>query len=268
MDIFFTYLTTFASKWWAIVSAFALFGIEPVVKAYWPWGYRQIERLSAQTRTRVEIGILIAAFFYAGYSSWSEEHASPIKTTDDLGTMRGERDEARRQGGASPAQQSTINRLSGDLTNARGQIDEQKETISKLQTELNATKNLYASRHLSEEQKQLIQENVKVPPNDNYSFSIFQPPDYEYSTEFVETLTAPSAGWTLTLFTTMHGGINPRFRGIALMVKDPANPPKGAIALVNALTAAHIGFVGGQEQGVLHLAEGDVGILIGPKEGQ
>lgn len=268
---FYLYVTTFWPKWVAVVSAFALFAVEPMARSYWPWFARQLDRLSGTTKRRIEIGILIAALFYAGFSSWSDEHIAKDKALGELATAAGERDQARRQGGASPA---TINRLSGDLANARGQIDEQKETISKLQNQLSAVQTLYASRHLSDEQKRLIQEAAKVPPNEKYSFSIFQPPDCrdcnEYSTEFIETLTAPSVGWTVTLFTTMHGGINPRFRGIALVVKDGAKPPKSAVALVNALTAAKIPFVGEQEsqQGALHIAEGDVGIVIGPKEGQ
>jgi hypothetical protein len=57
------YLAAFASKWLAIVSAFALFVIEPMVRAYWPWGHRQLERLSPRSRTKIEIAVLIMAFF-------------------------------------------------------------------------------------------------------------------------------------------------------------------------------------------------------------
>jgi hypothetical protein len=275
-DNLYLFVVAFWPKWVAVVSAFALFAVEPMAKAYWPWLAKQLGKLSEKTKTRLEVGIVIIAVFYAGFSSWSDEHTAKVKAEGDRATAIGERDEARRFT-ATPSQQVTINTLSGDLTNARGRIDEQKGTISKLQTELDATKGhlatmqtLYAARHLSEQEKQAIQQNAKVPADEKYSFSLFQPPDCrdcnEYSTEFIEALAA--AGWKVTLFTTMHGGINPRFRGIALIVKDATKPPKSAIALANALAAATIRFSSQQQSGNIQIGDDDVGIVIGPKEGQ
>jgi hypothetical protein len=37
MDSFYLYFTTFWPKWMAVVSAFALFAVEPMARAYWPW---------------------------------------------------------------------------------------------------------------------------------------------------------------------------------------------------------------------------------------
>jgi len=67
------------AKWWGVVSAFALFGLEPLLKAFWPTAHRQLERLSSQTRTRIEVAIAIVALFYAGFSAWLEEHEEKIK---------------------------------------------------------------------------------------------------------------------------------------------------------------------------------------------
>jgi hypothetical protein len=273
MSDFFVYVfSAFWPKWWPVVTIGSLLGLDAFVTAFWPWGKRKLDRIPHNVRFRLEITLLFISVFYAGYAAWSEDHASLVKATNDLGIVSGERDEARRQGGASPAQQSTINRLSGDLAGARGQIDDQKGTISKLQTELEAVRSLYAARHLSDEQKQTIQERAKVPSDEKYSLSVFQPADCrdcnEYSTELIETLTAPSVGWTVAVFTTVHGGINPRFRGLALVVRDPTNAPKSAHALANALTSAQIQFAVGKAEGTLNVAEDAVGILIGPKEGQ
>jgi hypothetical protein len=79
MSEFYLYIVTFWPKWIAVVSAFALFGIEPIVKAYWPWGSRQLDRLSPDSRRRIEMCILVLAVFYAGFSSWSEEHQERVK---------------------------------------------------------------------------------------------------------------------------------------------------------------------------------------------
>lgn len=78
MSSLYQYFLAVLPKWWAVVSACALFGLEPLVRAYWPWGAKQLERLSHQTRTRIEIGIFIAAIFYAGFSAWSDEREARV----------------------------------------------------------------------------------------------------------------------------------------------------------------------------------------------
>jgi hypothetical protein len=85
------YFLAVLPKWWAIVSAFALFGLDPIIRAYWPWGARQLDRLSHQTRTRIEIAIVIAAVFYAGFSAWSDEHEARIAAEQaKMPNLRGE----------------------------------------------------------------------------------------------------------------------------------------------------------------------------------
>jgi hypothetical protein len=46
---------------WAFVTAFALFKIEPVVRVYCPWCRKQVEKISPLWRNRIEIAILIVA---------------------------------------------------------------------------------------------------------------------------------------------------------------------------------------------------------------
>jgi hypothetical protein len=89
MSELYLYFTAFWSKWWAIVSAFALFAIEPIVEAYWPWGHKQLERLSKTTRTKIEIVIIAGAFFYAGFAAWSEEHEARLKAETISGNPGG-----------------------------------------------------------------------------------------------------------------------------------------------------------------------------------
>jgi hypothetical protein len=108
--------------------------------------------------------------------------------------------------------------------------------------------------------------------DDKYYISLYQPSDCddcnEYSTEILETLTAPEVGWSVRSFETMHGSINPHFRGIALLVKDPNNPPKAAIVLAGTLKDAKIKFVVAPAESIFHLPEQEVGLLVGPREGQ
>jgi hypothetical protein len=79
MATLFEYLSTFWPKWLAVVSAFALFAIEPLARAYWPWLAKQIRRLDDTTRRGIEIVILVIAIFWAGYSAWLEEHEMRLK---------------------------------------------------------------------------------------------------------------------------------------------------------------------------------------------
>ena len=63
----------------------------------------------------------------------------------------------------------------------------------------------------------------------------------------------------------MHGGINPHFHGVAIIVKDMKNPPKAALALAGALRSANIQFTAGPAEG-FNVADDGIGLLIGPKE--
>jgi hypothetical protein len=259
------YFSALLPYWWALAAG-GIFALEPMTESllrqshkewldlHWPKEARHRHFRWAST-----IAILIAGFFAFDDLNTRTRH---VMTADQatITSLRDERDAARKQAVAvSPAGQ--------------------QQTISKLETELNATKgalaamqSLYSARHLSKDQEKTIRQVAKSPETEPYSFAVFQPPDCrdcnEYSTEFIEPLSTPAGGWHLRMFTTMHGGINPRFRGVALLVKDAKNPPPAAIALANALTAAKVQFTGGQADGSLVVMDGEVGILIGPKEGQ
>ncbi len=80
-------------------------------------------------------------------------------------------------------------------------------------------------------------------------------------------LTAPNVSWKISLFTTMHGGINPHFRGVALMVKDMKNPSKAALALGGTLHSANIKFVAAPAE-TFDVPNDGEGLLIGPTEDQ
>lgn len=137
------FVTTFWPKWIAVVSAFALFGIEPLARSYWPWLAHQLDRLAPQTRRRFEFFVLVAAVFYAGFASWSEEHQSASKAQNEADELRRERDEVKRQRDANVS--PLIDRLSGDLTAARAKIDAQQTEIEKLRPK--------PPRHLSDDDK-------------------------------------------------------------------------------------------------------------------
>jgi hypothetical protein len=235
--------------------------IEPVLD-YYIESYQVFadKFISRHARTRAAIALSVGAALVACFLAFRDEYNATIQAQAQTATVLGERDEARRQLAASSpgAQQSTIQKLQAelDLTKSR----------------LAAVQDLYASRHLSQEQRNIIQEIAKSPDDEKYSISLFQPSDCrdcnEYSTEFIETLSAPAGGWKIKNFATMHGGLNPHFRGIAVLVKDPHNPSRAAVALANALNSASIKFVAIPAEDSFNVANNEVGLVIPPKEGQ
>jgi hypothetical protein len=64
----------------------------------------------------------------------------------------------------------------------------------------------------------------------------------------------------------MHGGVNPHFHGVALIVKDFKNPPKAALALAGALSSAKIQFVAGPAPDGFNIPDDGLAMIIGAKE--
>ncbi len=259
-----------------------LFMIEPTldynIERYKEWADKFVSR---RVRTRIAITMSAAALFCASYLAFRDEYDAAELAKKSAQQITGERDEARRQRDTNVS--PSLDRMSGDLLAARGQIDAQAKQIKQQETEMatqkgeiNEARNdltgvtaRYARRHVLAEQTKTIQQVAKVPEGEAYSIAVFQPSDCfdcnEYSAEFIEALAAPSVGWKITLFTTMHGGINPHFHGVAIIIKDMNNPPKAALALAGALRSANIQFTAGAAEG-FNVADNGIGLLIGPKE--
>jgi hypothetical protein len=242
---------------------------EPLLDALWSGYRRTADRyVSRKIRTRISWTVVVACAFIACFLAFQDQYAATLKARNEIATVKGERDEARHQRDANIS--PTLNRLSGDLTAARGQIDAQKQQIAEQQAELARLRATYAHRRLTAQQKQAIVQIIKQT-GEKYSFAVFQPNDCddcnEYSSDFIETLTAPLVGWKVSLFTTMVGGVNPHFRGIALLVNDPKKPSRAALVLATALSAAKIKFEGAAAKG-FQVPKDGVGLLIGPKKGQ
>jgi hypothetical protein len=57
---FYLYLSAFWPRLWAVVSAGALLGLDPLIRSQWPWGAQQLDRVPALYRRRIEFALLIA----------------------------------------------------------------------------------------------------------------------------------------------------------------------------------------------------------------
>ena len=156
--------------------------------------------VSRRARTRGAITLSILAALVACFLAFRDEYDATVQAKAQTATAIGERDEARRQLAATApgAQQQTIEKLESELESTRSQLA--------------SVRDLYATRHLSQEQRSIIQKIAKSPDDEKFSISVFQPGDCrdcnEYSTEFIETLNAPDAGWQIKNFATMMGGLN------------------------------------------------------------
>jgi hypothetical protein len=260
---FFTYLITFWLKWIAIVGTFALFAMEPYIQAYWPWAARQLKRLSDQTRHRIEIGILVIAVFYAGFSSWSEERDAKTKVENDLNHAISDRDEARRQrdGKISPL----IDRLSGDLVTARAQIDEQSKRVAEQDKQIADLKSPKPARHVTADQKANILQNftplahlfptlqISVPAGDGNA--------YAYAQELVDIfkqINGIHAQEIGLLFATSVAGPGP---DIFILVKNLSHVPENADVFARTLLNCGFQVRGGKME---QLSDNGFIVVVGP----
>lgn len=110
---------------------------------------------------------------------------------------------------------------------------------------------------------------AKSPPNPQYSLRLFEPNNCtdcdEYGGEFAELFTGADMGWKLSQFEQVFGGINPKFRGLAILVKDKEKPSKAALVLAQTFKEAKIEFVANVANGMLRLSDDRAGLVIGPK---
>jgi hypothetical protein len=146
--------------WWVLVPGGVL-AVEPMIEGLFPSKFKaKADRWWPKSRRHhhfrwASIIATLVAFFLA----FDEVNTKNYAAKRELVKIEGERDEARRQS-ASPTQQSTINRLSGDLTAARGQIDEQRRLIEAQQAQISAQKTELEKlqpkpdRHLTEKDKE------------------------------------------------------------------------------------------------------------------
>lgn len=263
-----------------------LFMIEPALD-YWIESYRTWADtyVSRRLRTRAAITISIVAAFIACFLAFRDQFEATVVANAEKQTVIGERDEARRQRDQklSPDQQFAVDRLSGDLVAARGQIDSQKQKIEQQQMEISSQrkeiegaqndlkklKATYARRHLTDEQKQKISRIAKSHGGVAYKVKLFEPNSCtdcdEYGSEFAAFFKGSAMEWTVVGFEQDFGGINPKFRGLALLVADKDSPPPAALALAGAFNFAKIAFSVDVARGMLKLKPDEVGLLIGPK---
>jgi hypothetical protein len=119
------------NNWFWLIGLFLM--AEPLLDSLWE-GYRTYadRYVSRKVRTRVSWIIVVSCAFIAVFFAFADQ----LQKTE---IAVGQRDEVRRQS-PPPVQQSTIDRLSGDLTAARGQIDAQAETIKQQEKELEQQK--------------------------------------------------------------------------------------------------------------------------------
>jgi hypothetical protein len=167
VEEFWEYLTVLGgySKWLLTGGPFLAENIIKRIKPSWTRWLDQ--KIAAATRVRIEIGILFVAAFIAGFLAWRDEHL------------------ARRNSGTAPAQQTTIDRLSGDLTAARGKIDAQEKLIGAQQSQIvsqsAAIEKLKPkpARHLTDDVKHSLEQAFSSIKGDYPTLAISAPNDGE-----------------------------------------------------------------------------------------
>jgi hypothetical protein len=105
-----------------------------------------------RVRSRVSWAIAIGSVFVACFLAFQDQFNATVDANDRLNVIIGERDEARHQRDANAS--PTIDRLSGDLMSARGQIDTLRRQIERQQT----------PRRLTPEQRAAIVDAISLFP--------------------------------------------------------------------------------------------------------
>jgi hypothetical protein len=89
MADFYFYLQVFVPSLWAIVSAGALLGVDEVARRYLPPAKRWLDAVPEPVRRLIELMLLCAAIFYAGFSAWDDEHSKRVQIEVELNQSRG-----------------------------------------------------------------------------------------------------------------------------------------------------------------------------------
>jgi hypothetical protein len=142
-----------------------LFMVEPAldynIERYKEWADKYVSR---RVRTRIAVTLSVAALFCASFLAFRDEYDAAQLAGKSVEQIAGERDEARRQRDMNVS--PSLERMSGDLLGARGQIDAQAKQIKQQETEIesqrgeiNTARNdlagltaRYARRHVSSDQ--------------------------------------------------------------------------------------------------------------------
>ena len=91
MGDFNLYLTAVGTHWWAFMMGFP-FVIDEIVKWFWPSGKEWLAtHLSPQGRRRIEIVLMLAGVFIAGFLAWGDEHTARLSSEAKLGTSSASR---------------------------------------------------------------------------------------------------------------------------------------------------------------------------------
>jgi hypothetical protein len=275
MDKAYTYITAFLPYWWAIFSAGTLFGLDAVIRDRWPWGKKQLDRISSDWRKRIEITALVLAVFYAGYEAWIDEYAAVQRANNDIGLIQGERDEARRQRDAnvSHVQDATINRLSGDLETARGKIDAQTQQIEAQEIQLKKQAEEIAKllpkppRHLNDTERQnLIR--VFTPLKGEFQTLVINAPEGEpqgYAKDFMDIfnsigISVPRIGLVFATSASLNNGAAVPLQ-VAVKDNKKAIPP-AAEKFAEALVVAGFSVEGGSLD---NLGDDQFALIVPPR---
>jgi hypothetical protein len=250
LDDFWEYLTVLASysKWLLTGGPFLAENIVKRVKPSWTRWLDQ--KISAAVRVRIEIGILFIAAFFAAFLAWRDEHV------------------ARRNVVTVPTQQTTIDRLSGDLTAARGKIDAQEKFIAEQQSQIVSQATAIESlkpkpaRHLTDDAKRRLERAFSPIKGDYPTLTISAPSDGE------------AQGFARELMVFFNGiGIHVDRVGLVIATNPDAAPlqivfsnsnkvPPKAEQFAKAMVEAKFQVVGGSFDAV---GDDDFVLIVGPQ---
>jgi hypothetical protein len=233
--------------------------VEPLLDALWD-DYRTFadKYISRKLRTRLSWGIAAASVFIAVFLTFADQWQKAE-------TAIGQRDEARRQ--ASPVQQPTIDRLSGDLTAARGQIDAQQRIIEQQQSEIEREKQQIAAlqpkpdRHLTDDDKRRL-EAAFAPVKDQFpTLQLGAPTEGEamgYANEFLDEfkIIGIQVPRVTVVFAT-KAGVAP----LQIVIKDMTKVPPKAELFAETMAKAGFQIVGGKMD---TLSEDEFVLVVGP----
>jgi hypothetical protein len=236
--------------WW-ILAPGGIFALEPMMESFLKEGVltRLNQSWPKTTRRRHFRVASIVAMFLSCFLAFDDLGTKYRATQKALNSVTGERDDARRYGGASPAQQATIDRLSRDLVSARGQIDVQAKTIEGQANEIavlnKQREELRTPRHLSEKEKQALISAFAPLAAEFTELAISAPGDGEaqaYAKEFAATFNQIGirVGRIGFIIPTSAGS-----EGVQIVVRNANNPPAKAIKFQQAMLSAGIKAIGG-----------------------
>jgi hypothetical protein len=257
------FILAFGPYWWALAAG-GIFALEPMMESYlrpehkaWLDTHWSKETRQRHFRWASIAAVLIASFF--AFDDINTKSKVTHKTDlDVIGKVTGERDEARRQrdSNISPLQQSTIDRLSGDLTAARGKVDAQEKLIEAQQSQI-ASQNSEIqklkpkpARHLTGDDKTRLGAAFSKIKVDYPTLSISAPSEGE------------AQGFAHELMTFFNGiGIRVDRVGILvaltaetaplqILIKDFSKVPPKAEQFARAMVEANFPVIGGKIESI------------------